>query len=346
MGSYCSCSGSLKNNNDIVIPNNFINGKLEEPMGHFRKEKQEKKANIKRFKTFNANAKDKKPDRKRTIAQQDKNSFISSSSCNLHHKIITNSKISQELINEFYSKYKPLDDDVQVEEVQLAYGDNGMEYRGEWNKFKGERHGRGILMINKEKIYLGYWKNDKMNGLGKQIYFEIDIDNLSNDKIFTENKNYSYYIGEWKDNYQEGKGKESWPDGTFYEGEYRKGKKWGEGKLLLPDGSTYDGQFKDGEVNGKGKIIYPDKREYEGEWVNNKFNGKGVFIWPDGRKYTGEYSNNLKDGYGIFEWPNGKKYRGQWAKGKQNAEGEIYDPIKDKWTAGKWNMGKKVKCNM
>ena len=80
--------------------------------------------------------------------------------------------------------------------------------------------------------------------------------------------------------------------------------------------------------------------------MNNKFNGKGVFTWPDGRKYTGEYSNNLKDGYGIFEWPNGKKYRGQWAKGKQNAEGEIYDPIKDKWTAGKWSMGKKVKCNM
>ena len=196
MGSYCSCSGSLKYNNDIIIPNNFINGKIEEPMGHFRKEKQEKKANIKRFKTFNANAKDKKPDRKRTIAQKDNNSFISSSSCNLQHKIITNSKISQELINEFYSKYKPLDDNVQVEEIQLAYGDGGIEYRGEWNKFKGERHGRGILMINKEKIYLGYWKNDKMNGLGKQIYFEIDIDNISFDKIFTENKNYSYYIEE------------------------------------------------------------------------------------------------------------------------------------------------------
>lgn len=43
MGSYCSCSGSLKYNNGVIIPNNFINGQLEEPMGHYRKEKQEKK---------------------------------------------------------------------------------------------------------------------------------------------------------------------------------------------------------------------------------------------------------------------------------------------------------------
>ena len=86
MGSYCSCSGSLKYNNDIIIPNS----KIEDPLGHFRKEKHEKKENIRRFKTFYSNAKDKKLDRKRTIVPQDKNSFFSSSSCNLQHKIITN----------------------------------------------------------------------------------------------------------------------------------------------------------------------------------------------------------------------------------------------------------------
>ena len=347
MGSYCSCSGSFKFNNEVILPKNSLNKKIIDSIPHYsNKEKQDKKSNkIKRYKTYNeAIQKSKKPEKKKIIVQE-RNSFISSSSCLPQHKIITNSKISSELIKELYSQYKPLDDNIAVEEVQLSIGD-GAEYRGEWNKFKGERHGRGILIINKEKIYIGYWKNDKMNGLGKQIYHEINIDNINNFGIFKENKNYSYYIGEWKDNYQEGKGKESWPDGTYYEGEYKNGKKWGEGKLQLPDGSIYEGQFKDGEVNGKGKIVYSDKREYDGEWINNKFNGKGVFTWPDGRKYTGEYSNNLKDGYGIFEWPNGRKYRGNWCKGKQNAEGEIYDPTKDKWTAGKWNMGKKVKCNV
>jgi len=346
MGSYCSCSGSFKFNNEVILPKNSLNKKIIDSIPHYSKEKQDKKSNkIKRYKTYNeAIQKSKKPEKKKIIVQE-RNSFISSSSCLQQHKIITNSKISSELIKELYSQYKPLEDNIAVEEVKLSIGD-GAEYRGEWNKFKGERHGRGILIINKEKIYIGYWKNDKMNGLGKQIYHEINIDNINNFGIFKENKNYSYYIGEWKDNYQEGKGKESWPDGTYYEGEYKNGKKWGEGKLQLPDGSIYEGQFKDGEVNGKGKIVYSDKREYDGEWINNKFNGKGVFTWPDGRKYTGEYSNNLKDGYGIFEWPNGRKYRGNWCKGKQNAEGEIYDPTKDKWTAGKWNMGKKVKCNV
>ena len=346
MGSYCSCSGPLKFNNGVIIPKNSLNDKMEESIQNYSKEKNEKRTNkIKRFVTYSASSKPKKSERKKTILQQEKNSFISSSSCLPQYKIIQNSKISQNLMDELYSKYKPLDDNIPVEEIKLLIGE-GVEYRGEWNRIRGERHGRGILVINKEKIYLGYWKNDKMNVYGKQIYYEINIENIDDINIFSDNKNYSYYIGEWKDNYQEGKGKEFWIDGTYYEGEYKNGKKWGVGKLHLPDGSIYDGQFKDGEVNGKGKIIYSDKREYEGDWINNKFNGKGVFTWPDGRKYTGEYSNNLKDGYGIFEWPNGKKYKGQWSKGKQNEEGEIYDPIKDKWTAGKWNMGKKVKCNV
>ena len=231
MGSYCSCSGSFKFNNEVILPKNSLNKKIIDSIPHYsNKEKQDKKSNkIKRYKTYNeAIQKSKKPEKKKIIVQE-RNSFISSSSCLQQHKIITNSKISSELIKELYSQYKPLDDNIAVEEVQLSIGD-GAEYRGEWNKFKGERHGRGILIINKEKIYIGYWKNDKMNGLGKQIYHEINIDNINNFGIFKENKNYSYYIGEWKDNYQEGKGKESWPDGTYYEGEYKNGKKWGEGK--------------------------------------------------------------------------------------------------------------------
>ena len=345
MGSYCVCSGSFRNNKDIVIiPKLGTNDKIDEYLDENSKEKIEKRED--NIKAFIITSKPRKNDRKRTTASpKEKNSFISSSLCLPHHKIITNSKIDPKILIELYSKYKPLNDNIPVEDVQLCYGE-GVEYSGEWNKFRGERHGRGILIINNEKIYCGYWKHDKMNGFGKQIYCELNIVNINDIDIFSENKNYFYYIGEWKDNLKEGKGKESWPDGTSYEGEYKNGKKWGEGKLQLPDGSIYEGQFKDGEINGKGKIIYSDKREYEGDWANNKFNGKGVFTWPDGRKYTGEYSNNLKDGYGVFEWPNGKKYKGRWAKGKQDEEGEIYDPSINKWTSGKWYMGKKIKSNM
>ena len=256
MGSYCSCSGSFKFNNEVVIPNSTIQGKMIEPIENFQiaKEKQDKKNDkIKRFKTYCGDSKPKRPEKKKIFVQPERNSFISSSSYIPRHKVITNSKISLELVKELYLRYKPLDDNIAVENVQLSIGE-GMEYHGEWNKFKGERHGRGIFIINKEKIYYGYWKNDKMNGFGKQIYCDINIDDINNIDIFSDNKNFSYYIGEWKNNYQEGKGKESWTDGTYYEGDYKNGKKWGEGKLLLPDGSIYEGQFIDGELNGKGKI--------------------------------------------------------------------------------------------
>jgi hypothetical protein len=305
-----------------------------------------------RFKTYNTNTNpnikqnqlekkknDISPERER---ERERNTFISSSSNLIQHKIISTSKISQDIMKKFYSLYKPLNDSIHVEDVKLAYGES-IEYNGEWNKLKGERHGRGILLINKKRLFLGYWKNDKMNGFGKQINFEKNVENLNDIDIFSENKSYSYFIGEYKDNYREGKGKEFWLDGTLFEGDYKLGQKNGEGILTLPDGSIYKGQFKDGKVRGKGKIVYSDKREYEGEWSNNKFQGKGIFIWPDGRKYTGEYFNNLKDGYGTFEWPNGRKYKGKWTKGRQNSEGEIYDPVTDKWHSGKWYMGEKIK---
>ena len=236
MGSYCSCSGNFKSSKDIVIiPKLGTNDKIDEQIDENCKEKVEKREdNIKQFKTYINSSKPRKTDRKKTaVPPHEKTSFISSSSYLPHHKIITNSKIDTKILIKLYSKYKPLNDNIPVEDVQLCYGD-GVEY------------GRGILIINNEKIYFGYWKHDKMNGLGKQIYCEFNIDIINNVDIFTENKNYLYYIGEWKDNYREGKGKEFWHDGTSYEGDYKNGKKWGEGKLLLPDGSIYDGQIKDG----------------------------------------------------------------------------------------------------
>ena len=43
MGSYCSCSGILKFNNDVVLPNNLMNNKIVESIPRFSNEKQEKK---------------------------------------------------------------------------------------------------------------------------------------------------------------------------------------------------------------------------------------------------------------------------------------------------------------
>ena len=37
----------------------------------------------------------------------------------------------------------------------------------------------------------------------------------------------------------------------------------------------------------------------------------------------------------------GKKYKGFWKNGKQQGEGESYDPIERKWIKGFWNEGKR-----
>lgn len=53
------------------------------------------------------------------------------------------------------------------------------------------------------------------------------------------------YKGGWKNDKQDGEGKEILPDGTKYEGEFENGKKNGKGKLMFKNGSYYEGNFLD-----------------------------------------------------------------------------------------------------
>lgn len=57
----------------------------------------------------------------------------------------------------------------------------------------------------------------------------------------------------WKEDKQDGKGKETWPDGACYEGDYKNGKKSGRGLFKWSDGSQYDGSFQENHIHGKGK---------------------------------------------------------------------------------------------
>ena len=44
----------------------------------------------------------------------------------------------------------------------------------------------------------------------------------------------------------------------------------GRGKYTYPDGTKYVGEFKDGLQNGQGTFTYPDGREYVGEYNYGK----------------------------------------------------------------------------
>ena len=55
--------------------------------------------------------------------------------------------------------------------IQVKTSSPGIgEYSGEWNDKSNERHGRGIQIWIDKTIYIGYWKNDLANGKGKLIY--------------------------------------------------------------------------------------------------------------------------------------------------------------------------------
>lgn len=58
------------------------------------------------------------------------------------------------------------------------------------------------------------------------------------------------YEGNWKDDYQDGYGVETWADGAKYEGNYRRGKKHGKGTYIWADGSKYSGDWLDNRITG------------------------------------------------------------------------------------------------
>ena len=55
------------------------------------------------------------------------------------------------------------------------------------------------------------------------------------------------YVGEWKDETENGQRTFIWSDGYSYGGEWKKGKPNGVGTYTWSDGEKYEGEFKDGK---------------------------------------------------------------------------------------------------
>ena len=137
--------------------------------------------------------------------------------------------------------------------------EDGGLYYGEWSLEQNNRHGRGIFLQ----------ANDKPNGKGKYIQDQLNFyeGSFLNGKFNGHGKlveNGSTYEGEFKDDKQEGIGKEKWQDGAVYEGEYKNGVKCGKGKFIWDSGTIYEGQFDNNQINGQGKYIFSDGRKYLG----------------------------------------------------------------------------------
>lgn len=83
------------------------------------------------------------------------------------------------------------------------------------------------------------------------------------------------YIGEWKDNKKEGKGRILTRSIWLYEGDWYQGYRHGYGLLGYRTENkvyllSYDGQWKYGRMNGMGRRHYPDGAYYLGHYKNGK----------------------------------------------------------------------------
>ena len=105
------------------------------------------------------------------------------------------------------------------------------------------------------------------------------------------------YVGEWKDNKQNGQGTANWSNGDKYVGNYKGGKKNGQGTYIYADGEKYFGEYKDDLRHGQGTNTWADGRKEVGQYKDGKLNGYAIQYNADGSIFK---EGIFKDG--IFQY--------------------------------------------
>ena len=166
------------------------------------------------------------------------------------------------------------------------------------------------LPSTRGNTYIGPYKNNQKNGKGKLIVTEQ----------FT-------YEGNFKDDLFDGYGEYTCKQYT-YKGTFLQGKKSGKGtEINLINKIEYKGDFNEDKKNGKGEEKYPDGTIYIGEFKDDKKHGKGK-MFLDGIKswsYNGEFENDKITGKGKFKWNEHKMYFGSWLNNELSGYGILID---------------------
>lgn len=113
------------------------------------------------------------------------------------------------------------------------------------------------------------------------------------------------YVGQWKDGKMNGNGTLTSSKGSKYVGSFKDNERNGYGTVTYGNRTKYIGQWKDDKMNGRGTYYYSadtawKDRKWVGEWKDNKMHGQGTLIYPNGEQQTGEFRNNRPIGTHKF----------------------------------------------
>ena len=157
------------------------------------------------------------------------------------------------------------------------------------------KHGQGTSFLNNSTnaYRKGNFYYDNLNGHGEMHVGAI------------------HYVGNWKDNKKNGIGKEwsDGSDGRakfVYEGGFVNDRYNGKGKFVT-DNFTFEGGYSNHNFSGQGKITYSDGGTYSGMFSNGLRNGYGEFYYANGDVYRGNWLNNNRHGEAEYFFSNTKK---------------------------------------
>lgn len=142
----------------------------------------------------------------------------------------------------------------------------------------GRISGYGIKYLYGEKLYEGYFQDNKYQGEGRLYSTDGEIT----------------YQGSFESGVYSGYGIEYLYGEKYYEGYFQDGKYYGKGTLYSTDGNiTYQGDFEKGMYSGNGVLYSLGMKVYEGEFSYNKANGYGIlYNTSAGIARQGYFENN------------------------------------------------------
>ena len=122
----------------------------------------------------------------------------------------------------------------------------------------GRYHGHGTLSLLNGNKYTGSFAHGVFDGHG----------------TYTFKSTATQYDGQWLAGAKEGRGRETYSDGSVYIGEYKAGEREGKGRMEYGgERGVFEGGWKAGKKHGEGKV----REKVNGKWRWRKG------VWVDGR---------------------------------------------------------------